>query len=946
MSAEKSLAAVILFLFSVAICQAREWRDATGQFKVEAELVAVRDGKVYLEKTDGNVVSVPLEKLSRADRDYLKSLDSPAPKSSSPTPAAATPTRSAPVPADKQALAQKAQAVFRANCYRCHGAEGANEGGLNYILNLEKLAQSHVKPGVPSASPLYERLASTSEDTVMPPAGEKPRPSPEDIALVKQWIEAGAPAAAAAAPRDFVSNQEILKTVAYDLQRAPERSRRYLRYFTLTHLYNVGVSEDELQTYRLAFAKLINSLSWNSTIVKPETIDVNRTIFRIDIRQLNWTQQTWDDIARSNPYGIKYATPEAKTCYDETKCDMPLVRVDWFVFAAARPPLYHAILGIPETDRELQQTLRVEVAANIDQEKVVRAAFNRSGVSQNNRLIERHALPFGGYWKSYDFGGNVGRQNLFQCPLGPGDSAEQFRHDGGEIIFSLPNGMQGYMLVDRAGNRIDKGPTEIVSDPKRPDKAVTNGVSCMSCHYSGTINKADEVRPFVEANRKSFKDPDAVLALYPAQSKLDEYYEEDRKRFLEALRQIGIWTVSRTGEPISTMAQRFEEELDLPLAAAELGLTAADFAAKLDQSQSAARVLGTLRIPGGTVKRDVFVELFGRVSFELGLVTDASGLPTRGLPSVRISGVAEDFVGEVRRFKAGIWGTQSLAFSPDGAWLAVGKMDETLLVVDVNSTKTLSTQEKLRDHQMVSAVAFTTDGTKLLSAGYSGLIQVWNVGRDGTLSRASQFSGPRGEVKFLVVSNDSRLVLTGGNDRKLHLWRMDDGKELQAIEGFERDVAAAWLAPSGRLGIGTDGRETHVFDVETGKSKSRHKLATGSGQAAAISPDGTRLAISTFEGIVLSDARTGKESRRLEQRGSLLRGLLFSPDGRYLASGDNGVAHVWDARTGKKVQTLRVADHSSVQVLAFSPDNRHLAACTTNAGAEIAVFRLPKAEDN
>ena len=98
------------------------------------------------------------------------------------------------------------------------------------------------------------------------------------------------------------------------------------------------------------------------------------------------------------------------------------------------------------------------------------AAFNRSGVSQNNRLIEWHKFAYGSYWKSYDFGGNVGRQNLFEHPLGPGTADAEFKHDGGEIIFTLPNGLQGYLLVDGQGKRIDKGPTTIVSDPKRPDR--------------------------------------------------------------------------------------------------------------------------------------------------------------------------------------------------------------------------------------------------------------------------------------------------------------------------------------------------------------------------------------------------------------------------------------------------------------------------------------------
>lgn len=98
-----------------------------------------------------------------------------------------------------------------------------------------------------------------------------------------------------------------------------------------------------------------------------------------------------------------------------------MVRGDWFVAAASRPPLYHQVLQLPETDRELEKLLQVDVDENLRTRKVWRAGFNGSGVSQNNRLIERHEsdLTNGAYWKSYDFGGNDGRKNLFAHPLGP-----------------------------------------------------------------------------------------------------------------------------------------------------------------------------------------------------------------------------------------------------------------------------------------------------------------------------------------------------------------------------------------------------------------------------------------------------------------------------------------------------------------------------------------------
>ena len=91
---------------------------------------------------------------------------------------------------DAADLARKAQAILKANCYRCHGQEGAVEGGMNYILDLERLVlRKKVVPGQPDKSPLYKKLVNN----LMPPPDEQPRLSEADRALLKQWIESGAP---------------------------------------------------------------------------------------------------------------------------------------------------------------------------------------------------------------------------------------------------------------------------------------------------------------------------------------------------------------------------------------------------------------------------------------------------------------------------------------------------------------------------------------------------------------------------------------------------------------------------------------------------------------------------------------------------------------------------------------------------------------------------------
>jgi mono/diheme cytochrome c family protein len=509
---------------------------------------------------------------------------------------------------DRTALAARAHAILRSHCYRCHGEKGAAEGGLNSILDRDRLvARRKLVPGDAGRSKLFRRV----EQGEMPPADETPRPGPNEVALLKQWIEAGAPAERAPIRRpDFIGDAQLASLIHADLRTLPERDRRFARYFTIAHLANAGLSEDELQTYRFALAKLVNSLSWNKDVVNPHPVDPGRTVFRIDIRDYTWNDRVWSRLLAAYPHGVLLDTPEARACYATAGEQLSYVRADWFVAAASRPPLYHELLQLPESERALEEQLHLDVRENVRQERVSRAGFNGSGVSRNNRLIERHASPYGSYWRSYDFANNVGRRNLFAHPLGPGRDANCFEFDGGEVIFSLPNGLHAFLLVDARGRRLDKAPSAIVSDPRRPDRAVENGVSCMRCHARGLIPKDDRVRSHVDRNPNAFSaaEADAVKALYPRQAALAALFAGDNERYRKAVEQTGGRLTAT--EPVAALVLQYEKELDLITAAAEVGLRPAEFAARLDQSPGLGRTLGPLRVPGGTVQRQVFIDAF------------------------------------------------------------------------------------------------------------------------------------------------------------------------------------------------------------------------------------------------------------------------------------------------------------------------------------------------
>ena len=53
----------------------RTWTDASGKFKIKASLLNTKNGKVELEKEDGRVITLAVNKLSSEDKKYLADLD-------------------------------------------------------------------------------------------------------------------------------------------------------------------------------------------------------------------------------------------------------------------------------------------------------------------------------------------------------------------------------------------------------------------------------------------------------------------------------------------------------------------------------------------------------------------------------------------------------------------------------------------------------------------------------------------------------------------------------------------------------------------------------------------------------------------------------------------------------------------------------------------------------
>jgi len=524
---------------------------------------------------------------------------------------AALPSR--PTPVQQTDLAVSAYAVLEKHCAKCHGKDKTGE--FTFRDYKAMVGSGHIVPGKPDQSRIYIRTARSAGDP-MPPRSANDPLSPEEIATLKAWIEAGAPPLKTVkpdAPRKLRTDADVLLAIKGDLEHANVRERPYLRYFTLTHLLNAGASEEEMQALRVGLSKLLNSLSWQKNISVPEPIDADKTILRIDLRKYSWSDQTWTRLLLSYPYAVASDTETAQAVYDATECPLPYIRADWFISRAAQPPLYHELLDLPTTAQALEAKLSLDVTKNQKQETAIRAGLQESGVSRNNRVVERHESPYGAYWRSYDFRSNAGKQNIFKNPM-------DFEAAGGEIIFNLPNGLQAYLLVDGKGNRIDSGPIDIVSNKENAnDPVVRNGLTCMSCHAQGMKRFSDTMRSVIAATpaAQSDYDHDHAMALYIDKPKMDAMVEEDAKRFAEAVRKTGAEVTVR--EPIYALQGRYDATLDIAQAAADAGLSTAAFQTRLQSNTRLGALLGPLKTPGGRLKRDAWEEYYSDVVQEMHL---------------------------------------------------------------------------------------------------------------------------------------------------------------------------------------------------------------------------------------------------------------------------------------------------------------------------------------
>ena len=236
------------------------------------------------------------------------------------------------------------------------------------------------------------------------------------------------------------------------------------------------------------------------------------------------------------------------------------------------------------------------------------------------------------------------------------------------------------------------------------------------------------------------------------------------------------------------------------------------------------------------------------------------------------------------------------------------------------------------DRSDILSLAFTPDGEYLAWGMSSGEVVLWNIEENQVTWTAEEFPGlgHSGNVTGLAFNGDGTLLASAGVDTQIIWWNVESGERIDR-QSTGSNVQGLAFSPDGRQLAAAVGSEVQIWNAG---NRRREAVLIGPNNTRAIawSPDARWVAAGDANGRIWIWNTDQLQERGIplpEKHFQAITSLVWSPDPEstipLLASGgEDRNIFFWNAETRETLFELPSDTNGEVRSLAFSRDGRLL----------------------
>lgn len=274
----------------------------------------------------------------------------------------------------------------------------------------------------------------------------------------------------------------------------------------------------------------------------------------------------------------------------------------------------------------------------------------------------------------------------------------------------------------------------------------------------------------------------------------------------------------------------------------------------------------------------------------------------------------------------------SVAYSPDGSYIATGSHDSLILLWDPTNAQCIRSLEGHTDS--VLEVTFSPSGAQIASGSSDGTIRLWDS-RSGRC--LFSLKGHTDAINCVAFSPNGRRLVSASDDHTIRLWNAESGECISSLTVYREPPNSAKFSSDGLL-IASGSTDTSLKLLDSGSGKIRQALEGHTGPVLDLdfSPDNSLIVSGSLdETIGLWDIKTGQKSHSFKTSGSGVRRVCFSPDGKKIASsGEDKSVVIWDVKSHKKLRSLGT-HYGAVCGIDFSPDSSQIVSASVDQLARL-----------